>query len=654
MKRLLSPPALLLLASILLTLPDRPWAQEHLGEVTLSGQIELSTDLSRQRFDTSGSPERELDQNRFQEQLDLNADGYLLRPDLLHFRLSGDFGYRQDRLDATDADLDSDRGKILGYDVLFDLFSSSPVSVSLFGNRFEDRARRDFGSDTDVTGDSLGTTIRFQNSLFPMSLTRRRLRSKTETLGLDIVSRRDEERDILEFNGLHESEATRLRLQYRDEDVDDRSVPPVGDYRIRELSGGAKRNWGAYLEHTFGTSLRSFRRTGSFELDTSSAISTYRWAATEDLNTELRYQYDRFDSSGRVTTTQSSAFLVRHQLYESLQSRFRLFGNRSDLEEGERTQAGGGLALRYRKRLPWSSRLNATLHLRHEIKDDDLSSSEIPVVGEGLTIDSFTDNPLENRRVDPGSIVVTDAAGTPLIEGVDYDVVQIGDRVSIEVLPGGVITVPQDVIVDYVFETSPDIKFSTTRMGFGIGWDLDWLLFRYRHERSEDDLLDGEDGRFLEDSRADLYRIELRRRLGQVRGSVAASFFRERAETTSRDEWELTQKLFWDVTRRLLFSVDLREGVIDFKKPDRRTDVLAGNASLIWRARGGHSFRLFSHLRRIDDSSAEDQLYLEYGARAQLHFGRLDVIPSLRWSARERDSSRADDLRALLRLVWAL
>jgi len=654
MRRLPFPAALLLLAGVSLTTPNRLWAQEHLGEVSLSGQLEVSADISRQRFDTSGSPERELDQNRFQERLDLNADGYLFRPDLLHFRLGGDFGYRQDRFNASDADLESDRGRILGYDVLFDFFSSNPVSLSLFGNRFEDRARRDFGSDTDVTSDSLGATIRFQNSLFPMSLTRRQLSSKTETLGLDIVSRRDETRDILEFNGLHESEATRLRLQYRDEDVDDRSVPPVGDYRIRELSGGGKRSWGSYLEHTFGTSLRHFRRTGSFKLDTSSAISTYRWAATEDLNTELRYQYDRFDSSGRVTTTQSSAFLLRHQLYESLQTRFRLFANRSDLENGERTQAGGSLALRYRKRLPWSSRLNATLHLRQEVKDDDLSSSELPIIGEELTIDSFTDNRLENRRVDPGSIVVTDTAGSPLVEDVDYEVVQIGDRVSIEVLPDGAITVPQTVIVDYVFETSPKIKFSTTQVGFGVGWDLDWLLLRYRHERSKDNLIDGDDGRFLEDSHRNLYRIELRRRFGRVRGSAAASFLRERAETTSRDEWELTQRLSWDITRRLFLSVDLREGVIDFKKPDRRTDVFAGHASLVWRARGGHTFRLFSDLRQIDDSSAEDQLYMEYGGRARLHFGRLDVIPSLRWSVRKRDSSQADELRALLRLVWAL
>ena len=627
-------------------------AQQEGFSLDLNARAEAGGELLRRRTRTSGQPDRDFDRDRLEEKIGLEARGWLFRTDLLRFRLDGDFGLRHEWPEQTGLDLGRDRGRIFEYDGYLDFFSEAPVALSLFGSRFEDRLIQGFGADTEVSGDTLGATLRFRNRYLPSTLSRRRLRSIADTLG-PTPTRRDEVRDILTYAGNYHSRETQVRLHYRDEDVDDRSRPPIGDYRVREASAQFGKRWGDYLEHAFRTSLRGFRRTGNFERDTYSSSNSYLWEVTDRLTTDVRYDFNRFDSSQGVTKTQLALWTLRHELYETLTSGLRVFGDRASQSNGVRSQYGAGISLDYRKLASWGSRLLADFRFRQTVQDTDLDSSIVQVNGESLLID-VPPNFLENARVVAGSIVVMDVFGNPLLEGVDYEVLPIGDRTSIEALPGGAITPPETVRVDYSFEVPRDAKILNTSLGYAIGWDLGWLLVRYQHGQTDERLLGGDAEAFLQDSRLDAYRVLLRRETPSLRASAGFSFEEERSTSIDRDEWTFDQNLLWKITSRLDFNVNLREGRTEIANPDRETTILALNSRLDWRISRNHRVQLFARVRSLDDSLSEDQLDTILGARGDFRFGRIQILPSLRWTLRDRDPTRVTELRGGLRLRWSM
>lgn len=639
------------LAAVGIALPLH--AQQEAASVTWSARAEVAGEIERLRSESAGGPSRSFEERRIREKMRLGATGWLLRPEVLLFRLNGDFGLRNEALDLTGSSFERNRGRIFDYDGSFEFFPESTLSLTLSGTRFEDRDIQGFGADTEVRRDARVALLRLRARVLPSVLGWRRVSSVSETLGL-IPNRRDEVREILSFDGNRRSPTTRLRLQYRDEDVSDRSFPPIGDYRLREVRGSLGRTWGAYLEHSARIAGGAFQRSGRFERETVSADGSYRWEVTEDLLTGLRYGFDRFETDAGDTELQRADWRLRHQLYQSLTSAVRLSGERTIQSNGKVSQYGGGLSFSYRKRFPWASRLLADLRVQRDIEDSDLDSALVPVVGEQVLIDGGTSNLLENPRA--ADVVVTTLAGDPLIEGIDYELVPVGLFTSIEPLPGGVLTPPQTVRVDYAFLTAPEARVLDARLGFGVGWDLGWLVARYRHSETNERLLSGgaEAAQFLLDRRFDRYSLLLRRQGTAVRAAAEFSFERERGTTLDRDEWTLTQRLAWSVTPALGFHVSLQEGRAELRDSSRTISLLSGTASVSWRLSRSHRARVFARFRDRNDSLDADQLDVLVGGRVELRFGRLSVLPVLGWELTDRELSRATQVRGALRLVWAL
>ncbi len=602
--------------------PYRPvGAQEIPWRVNLDARAGLNLEMDRQRSEGSGA-DRRFNRTRAAEWIGLDAQGWAFRPGVFRFQVGGDFGLRH---------------------MLF--------ALSLFGNRFEDRAIQDFGADQEITGETIGATLRQQSGLFPFTLSRRRSRSVGKSLE-DARTRREEVRHLWEFSGNHISDFTRARLQFRDEDVDDRSVPALGDYRLREARGSLGKSWGDYLEHSFRTGLSFFRRTGNFDRDSFSSTSDYSWGMTDDLTADLRYEYDRFDSLTGTTDTQVADARLTHLWYDSLRSSLDAYTRRSSQPEGLQRTLGGSFASRYRKRFFAESMLLANFRYRREIADSD--SSSIVVSGEEFPAKDFTNNFLKHSEVDESTIAVSDLDGNPLAEGIDYEVIKLGDRTSIEILPGAAVAPPTTLIVDYAYETTPDVRIRKTTLSYGAAWDHGWFLLRYEHGESDAKALDGEPVGTLLDSHRDLYGMTLRRRNGPVRGSMILQFERERSQVVSRDEWSLAQNVFWQITSHLSLKGSTRASRTDLNKQGRTTKSLAGTAALRWRPGPDRMVRLYGRVRSLDDSLSEDQLQMLFGVEADFAYGRIEVRPSIRWSLRDRGSTSVTDLNALLRIVWSL
>jgi len=73
----------------------------------LNGELELGVLIRRQTSNTTGRPERRFDENRFDEAIGIDFDGYSLSPKVLRFSLGGRFGLQQADRESNLGDLSS-------------------------------------------------------------------------------------------------------------------------------------------------------------------------------------------------------------------------------------------------------------------------------------------------------------------------------------------------------------------------------------------------------------------------------------------------------------------------------------------------------------------------------------------------------------------
>lgn len=640
--------ALLLVGCIALA----PWsAPAQIVDVeSVEGALQVGADFRRERFTSEGRPTRRFERNRFEEELDLSLSGSVVAPQVLRYRLGGAVGLRQEQLDSSDADLGGARGFLLGYDALMNVLPRLPLSLDLFANRFQDTFDQSFGTENEILSEAFGTTLRSSFGEVPAELTWQSLRSISESRGT-VTNRRDETRRLIELNGRHLSETLQARLHLRDEDVDDESLPPVGDYHVREAGAFGGYLFGPYLEKSLRLGARWFERTGNFDFENLNASSDFLWEVTETFASELRYDFNRFRGFDQSTLSHDGSLGFRHQLYESLWTNLSFFGDRLERGSGERLAYGSDLSLSYRKQLPLDSRLLIDLAGRYRIEDRDFEEGLDFVTGERLLLEDLTDNFLENPRADPSTVQVFESLDrAPLQEGLDYTLDVIGDRVSIDVLPGGILEPGDEVLVRYQFRTDPAVKLRRTGFGFGVGWDLGWLEIGYEHDEAAERALEGPEPASLQDSVRDILRLGLEGRWRALRGAAAVSYTDESTSSIDYTELAFRQQLTWRPARAFRVGVHLRQARRDFARPERETRTLQAGSSVGWTPRRGWTVTVFQDFRRLEDSTSPDQETLETGLRGDLRFGRIQLVPTFSFTRRELGSSVAGILHGGIRL----
>jgi len=180
----------------------------------LGGALEVGTEVSHQETESASGPTRTFDRYRFNEAVQLDMDGYVLTAQLLNFHLGGSFGLRQELLRGSETSGNT-KTMLFGYDTRLSFFPTKPASFLFFANRFEDEMIQSFGTDIESLNESIGGTLRFSNSVFPVSATIQQRKTKSESDDGFFVTKRDETRRIIDFGGNHRSEALQAKLKAR-------------------------------------------------------------------------------------------------------------------------------------------------------------------------------------------------------------------------------------------------------------------------------------------------------------------------------------------------------------------------------------------------------------------------------------------------------
>ena len=158
---------------------------------------------------------------------------------------------------------------------------------------------------------------------------------------------------------------------------------------------------------------------------------------------------------------------VDYLLYQSLTAHFDLHGRRSDFAEESDEEYGPTGRLTYRKNTPWgflTAGYGRTLNQVNRTGDESASRN---VIGEQVTIFISQLQFLSQPDVETSSIVVHSLdRHVTYTENFDYRVETRGNRTSLRVLGGGLLSDGASVLVDYDVKSSNKSHFLSDEQAF--------------------------------------------------------------------------------------------------------------------------------------------------------------------------------------------
>ncbi|MFQ5915166.1 MAG: hypothetical protein ACE5JS_18505, partial [Nitrospinota bacterium] len=389
------------------------WAQEIFQLGPWEGEITFDFDGS---WRGSGDSRKSQD-TRFEEGVRIRNRGYLLDPRIFNFSLEINPLFSQRSFQGPDRE-EEFSGRFLNYNAGIGLLQGRPVNLDAQATQTSGTTEGSLGARTEFQTDHRRVGVNFGARFFPSTISYSE-RSLEETFrsGLtSAVSQRDDVLRSLSFKGRSSKTNVSFEHLWFDDGISDRDFSSDS----ARLSHSFRWGKGSYLNSSFD----NFKRVGFLPYERLGIDETARLLHTKRLYSTYSYRYSSLTQE-RETKSHSGSFALTHQLYQNLTTTFNVLGSLTDFEVGEEDIYGAGMDVSYRKKIPWGAQLSAGFGGAYRINDREAERALFQVLNEAHVIDSTLIVVLNQRFIDPASIVVTDAAGTIVFtEGTDYTLIR--------------------------------------------------------------------------------------------------------------------------------------------------------------------------------------------------------------------------------------
>ncbi len=647
-----------------------PGGAQELRLGTWDGALEGTSNFARQTTKSSDAASSRIESMGSLNQLTIRNSGIsIYDPRLVTLTLGGTFGLAQEWL-TTESGTASRDGTLYGYETFASILPEGAYSLNLFASRNQSVLTRELAGRSEAEVETRGATLFAREIYVPSSLTVRQEILKDEARIAGTVSRRDTRRTIVRYEGQRGWVDAEADGHYEYVDESDQ-VLPLLSFRSHEARLNHGADFGSELDWHWDSRTGYFTRSGSTDLTLLTIDEVLRADHTERLRGEYRYFLTRTETSGAATTTHGVTAGLRHQLYESLTTSPALDAIFQTVPGGEKETYRGRLDVRYSKRLPGGGRLSAGLGGSLQYEDDRFDTPETLVPQEAHTAASpvALPIPLANAFVVASSVVVTKTAvgplplgcvpfpgpPTPLVVGRDFTLRTVGDSTEIVPIPCTVtspgITAGDSVTVDYRFTVPRSLTFTTGTWRADLSVDYGWIRPFLIYERTEQSLLAGQEGRFLDNQESTTVGLELRYDGARVRASARGEARRFASDRVSYDSYQASQFAAVTLLRNLTLSVTGDESLITFKNLSRESRTLAGRAALTYVFDSTLFGEVSGGFRTLTDTLLPEERTVEASARIQWFYRKLEVTPSLDYIQRERGTTGSQEIRAMVRTL---
>ncbi len=641
----------------------------RLGE--WGGEYESGNEYERQVTSTGGSEssrfQNVLSQNRLSVR---NTGAYIYDPRLINLSVGGTLGLSQSWQNANDSK-NSQSGLLWGYDFFANILSEKPFSLNLFANRNQSTLSGELVGRIDITAENRGATLFARRLYIPSTLTFRQEIQDQEYKSTGVVTSTSNRRNILTYDGQRGWIDSEMNVRYELVDLTDEILPNLS-YRSHDASLYYSLDFGPELNRRWDSRFHFLTRSGLANLTSLNLDESLRIDHTERLETDYRYFLLRIDTTGGETTTHTGTFHLRHRLYDSLTTNFDLGGTFQMLPNGERDQYRGRLDFDYTKRLPYDGRLNISLGGGLQYDTNRFRSTESFVPQETHTAGTPFALPIDltNPFVVSGSVVVTKTATgplpagcfpppgppTPLVLGQDYTLQVFGDITQIVPIPCSGLTPginPGDTIaVDYGFSVSPSLSFLTIPWHLNVSVDYRWIRPYFIHEQTDQKLVSGRDGRFLDNQRSDTIGTELRYDGQRLRASILGEGRNFNSHRSAYNMLRSNQFLAYTIMPDLLLTLTGSESFSFFSRPQQReTRSFDGRVTLSY-ALGGTLFAdAFAGERALMQTAQPNERITEAGIRVRWMYRKVEILPSIMFTDRQRGDTDSKNFHITLRMI---
>jgi hypothetical protein len=655
---------------ILAMLPSAEAGAQELEGLRLgawAGEVEMGYAGDRQQTRSDGIPVNDFEHRRLRERLGIRNQGFsVLDPRLVTGSLGLTFDVFRDR-DSFDGTQTSRRGELTGYAFDSTFLADKPYNATLYANRNQNSLTQPFGGRTDVDYENRGVALRLREDsflrdwgmpYFSSTLRTYQEHVKETTTGLGQTFERDELRNVVAFDGHKGFETADLDLRYELNDLENLAFP-AGSFQTRTGGVNYSQDFGPGLNRRWDSRLFYTDRTGLSPTTLLTADERVRIDHYRNLFTDYRYLGTRIETQVGTTDTHEGIFHVQHQLHRNLTTDARVSALRQEFPAGTRSNHAGQLDFTYQRSLPWEGRVFAHAGGRRQIDEVKASTSQINVVDEPHTapapLGAGAGFLLDQPFVVVATIVVVDTQGGGRVTatpGVDYDVVQEGNLTRIVPLLGSPrIQAGDPLAVSYTYEIDPSIKYSTDSAWLNAGADFRWIAFSVGHEQSDQTLLSGEDGRFLEDRRKDTAQLELRGFWATLQAQAGAAFTRYDSTRLAYTQQRFNQRVSFRALPNLLLALNAEESSTDYTLPERRSQAHSLGLTLDWLAPGGWSTTTFVGRRVYKDSVLPEETIDEASFKARFVYGKLEIVSLVALNDRTRGTFETIDRRFDVKLI---
>jgi hypothetical protein len=530
----------------------------------------------------------------FWQRLEVQSRGWFYHPDLLLFSFGLEPLWKQQDTAASDSFSRDDDDTFLGYYLDAQVLRQKRHSFKLFLRQSRNEFNSTLSPDNITETDIARAVWLINSKLLPTTVTL----ESNDTNFSDFFSTRDNS-DILRLETKHRSE--KHQFNFLSEYVDQFRQIDVQSFDIDRFMTNINSNY-SFSDQTRLTSTIFSLNSDSELSDSKSFLWSERLMLQHRPN--LRSEYTaRFDSRENDNFRSETRYLsgaLEHQLYENLTTRIELYSSNDDFDNGEIDIGEADLDLRYVREIPIGM-LSITGGYAYRIEDNNIDAESSQVLNEPHTLSGTSPEFLSRSRIDPNSVIVSDATkAVTYVEGIDYVLSIVGDSVGIERSIFGGIADGETVLVDYIFATQAPFEADRRAGRVGVNLNL-WRTLRlyYNFNRIEESLISGTRPTDLSDDRITRAGASLRWRWS----TTTADYEMRDTVRTPLTRKRLQQSFAFRMNRSLSFGVSASYSETDFREigSDSRSIGFSGN--LRWNMGRWGRFEIDAFSRDIDGES---------------------------------------------------
>ncbi|MCP5041646.1 MAG: hypothetical protein GY944_11515 [bacterium] len=629
-----------------------PWARL----VELHGEAAVELGHDDESRDTSDQPKIEQSELLVQEELSVGGSGWLYHPALLN--LDADFGVQFNQDFASNKrgrDTDTYVNQF-DYNLHLGILPYKPYPMTLFASQLHTEIDSPFAPRREVDTFRYGAGLALRElAVLDLELPSRATyrHQETETDSFAGAGKTIRERDEVEFVMDNETERTRNRLRYnwRSLSTDSRGEDTSSSRNDLRLSQEMDLERGRLSSQAF-----LVESSGAFDTVSLSINENLKLFHRHSLGSTYGYGFTYQETGSNEQLVHSGRAGVSHQLYESLSSSATINSTYSDADIGTTWTGGAGGHLGYRKKIP-----KGTFGLRFSpsylYTKEDIEAGMSEVVNERHDIDLATTILLDRSLIVRSTIRVFDPnTGDEFDRGVDFDVIDRGDRTGIQVIPGSdldpaVPPLTSIATVNYDYRLEPQLTFSTLSLLSGFSLDL-WDHFRgdVSYAKNDQTRIEGDSRQTrLDDSR-------------RLLGTVAVTFphsrsrfeyERFRSSINPRERYSVSQNFSHRPGPRTSLGVGASYDHDKIMDPDRVTEAVSASGTMTTVLPYQVITRLsllFRWVNQVEQRSlgASPSLSLTY------RYGRLrfQLKDRLTWRKTTSKSSSGRETRELVNTVF--